>query len=585
MSFQLTPLNEEQFNQLNKLRNSLDDKQLFWLAGYLAGSLNQNLSPSQTNQISAKTIELSILFGSRTGNGESIAKIIAEQASANGIIVKLKNLSNYKPREIESETNVLLIVSTHGEGEPPFEAKEFYDYLHGKRAPNLAKLNFSVLGLGDSSYVNFCKTAKDFNQKFEDLGAARIFEPAFLDVDFKSKYSTWSTEFLKSLVPNSSAVQIESLTQDVYASKYSAENPFKAKLLEKIQLYGRGADRKVYHLELDTPGLSFVSGDALGVLPVNKDEKVKELIQLLSLDADSLVKVNDKEISLFDALKYNFEISKLTPDVIKRYNDLFPNEILTDLLGNSSALADYLKNTDLVEFWINNKQAIQADEFLSILRTLQPRLYSISSSSNAIPNEVHLTVGLVEYNSNGKYKTGVCSDYLANLDEDEELNVFVENNDNFRLPSDSSIPIIMIGAGTGIAPFRAFVQEREFQAGSGKSWLFFGNRNFETEFLYQTEWQQAMNSGSLSKLDLAFSRDGNDKVYVQHKLLENASEVFKWIQEGAYVYVCGDKSKLAGDVQTAVKQIIQQQSGLNEEDTESYFIQLIKDKRYQTDVY
>ncbi len=588
MSFQLTPLNEDQFKQFKELHNSLDEKQLFWIAGYLAGVLGSNSTESAKSVTdsgkSIEKVELTILYGSRTGNGEGLAKIIAQQAVASGMEVKIKNLATYKVRDIVSETNILIIASTHGEGEPPFETKEFYDYLHGKRAPKLANLCFTVLGLGDSSYVNFCKTAKDFNLRLEELGAKRIHDPAYLDVDFKSKYAFWTESALKSFAPNLDLPHLP-MENGVDDSKFTSQKPFKAKLLDKIQLYGRGAGRKVYHIELETNGLQFQAGDALGVLPVNKDEKVEEILKLLSLDANTVIGLDGNSIDLFSALKYKFEISKLTPDVLNRYLSIFPIEKLKKISENSAALSEFIKTNDLTQFLMDYKPEIDANQLLSILRPLQARLYSISSSSAALPGEIHLTVGLLAYELKGRKLRGVCSDYLANLEEDAEISVFVESNENFRLPAEPHKPIIMIGAGTGIAPFRAFVQERELQKNAGKSWLFFGNRNFETEFLYQTEWHQALASGSLTKLDLAFSRDGVQKCYVQHKLIENASEVYQWLMEGASVYVCGDKSKLAGDVQTAIKQIIQSHAHLTDEDTETYFLQLIKEKRYQTDVY
>lgn len=585
MSFQFSPLNEDQLKQLRNLHSSLNDNQLFWLAGYLAGALNSTVSNQISNPI-LKT-ELTILYGSRTGNGEGIAKIIAEKATVSGLEVKLVNLTKFKVRDIESVRNLLLIVSTHGEGEPPFEAKEFYDFLHGKRAPKLNNLNFSVLGLGDSSYVNFCQTAKDFNMKFEQLGGKQIQEAIYLDIDYKSKYNEWTESLLTNISPNAeSNLKLSDVIRVSENSEvYTAENPFKAKLLDKIQLYGRGSERKVYHLELLTDGLNYQAGDALGVLPVNNDNSVRLLLQLFKLESNSMVNRNGLQLSIHDALKYKFEIQKLTPDVLKRYLTVFPDKNLQTLVDNPSDLISYLNKKSLPDFWTDFPQIPTADELVEILRPLQPRLYSISSSNNYFPGEVHLTVGLVEFELSGKEIKGVCSDYLASLDEDAEINVFIERNDNFRLPADLSKNIIMIGAGTGIAPFRAFVQEREFQNASGKNWLFFGNRNFETEFLYQNEWIDSLDSGKLTKLDLAFSRDGVDKLYVQHKLIENASEVFKWIQEGAFIYVCGDKSKLAGDVQNAVLRILKEQGELNDEDAETYLLQLIKDKRYQTDVY
>lgn len=615
MSYLVSPLSKDQFDQFDQLRNSLNQLQICWIAGYmsaLAGvqsdgnqasaitALSDSASNSNGAASSGKSIEtLTVLFGSRTGNGAKLAKQFAEKASSKGLKVNLKNLTEYKVRNFAQEKNVLFIVSTHGEGEVPFEAKEFHDYLFGKRAPELKGLKFTVLGLGDSSYFHFCKAGRDFDSRFEELGAQRFTPSVFLDVNFQSQADQWIQEVLESetlsLGSNGNSGQIQNFGSENSGlavspagleSVYTAQSPFKARILEKIQLHGRESDRKTLHLEIDAPGLNYQVGDALGVLPLNSDAIVNEFLKHSGLSAKAQVSFNGSEQSLSEVLKKNFELSKLTVDVLKKYNDYSKQDKLTAVLLNPDVLKSFIEGRDLVDLFRDYAVKIGAQELLGILRPLQPRLYSISSSPKANPDEVHLTVGVVDFQSRGNTKKGACSNYLNDIDPDtDELEVFIESNDNFRLPSNPETNIIMIGGGTGIAPFRAFVQEREINGDQGKNWLFFGNRNFESEFLYQTEWQQALRDGSLHKLDLAFSRDGNEKVYVQHRMLQKADEIFDWIENGAHVYVCGDRKKMAGDVQNTLLEIIRTKGNKTEDEALDFLNQLIREKRYQTDVY
>lgn len=598
MSFPLTPLTQEQLDQFNQLRSSINEIQTAWLAGYLAAlttagqsSANSQLSaviPGQHDtaapSIAAKT-PLTILYGSRTGNGQNLANNILQQASANGFDAKLKSMTDYKVRDLQNEKNLLVVVSTHGEGEAPFEAKEVYDFIHGKRAPKLNGVQFAVLGLGDSSYFHFCKTGKDFDAKLAELGARRVTEGAFLDVNFKDHAGTWINNALGSFGGITiQPAQTTSSSND--AETFTAEKPLQAEVLERIHLHGRGSDRQTIHLELATEGLSYEVGDAAGIIPLNTDQIVNEVLRATTLSGDAEVEIKGTKKKLSEALKANVELSKLTIDVLQKYQAFHPQEKLKAVLDNQEVLKNFLYGRDVVDILRDYPVKMTAKQLIDILRPLQPRLYSISSSPNAVPDELHLTVGVVEYENRGRNKKGACSNYLADLDvENQKISVFIEKNPNFRLPQNPQTPIIMVGAGTGIAPFRAFVQERELQENAGKSWLFFGNRNFETEFLYQTEWQQFLKSGALTNLDVAFSRDSEQKVYVQHKLIENADEVYRWLQEGAHFYICGDRVKLAGDVQAALLKIIVEKGNFSNEDAQDYLNNLQKERRLQLDVY
>jgi len=610
MSQSFTPLTPDQTELFQHLRKSLNEVQTAWLAGYLAALSSQEVPPNSsfaklklsypgptstaanagvsTTNTSAKALkQLTVLVGSRTGNGSSLATELKKLAATAGIEVNVKNMLDYKTRELSQEQQLIVIVSTHGEGEPPFEAKELYDFIHSKRAPKLVGVQYSVLGLGDSAYLHFCKTGKDFDAQLEKLGARRIHQPAYLDVNFREHAGTWIQSVLHTLGAADLKLAMQPIIKAMTDEQsYSAQQPYQAEILERINLHGRGSERKTLHLELATEGLQYEVGDALGVIPENDASLVHHVLRTVALPADALVQVGNQPISLFEALKSKYELSKLTVDVLQRYNDFHKQEKLTAVLNNTEVLKNFLYGRDVLDLLSDYPVKINAPQLVGVLRPLQPRLYSIASSPKALPGEVHLTVGVVDYENRGRRKKGTCSGFLAELDTDlHKLRVFIEKNPNFRLPENPATHIIMIGAGTGIAPFRAFIQERELQQGVGKSWLFFGNRHFETEFLYQTEWQHFIQSGVLTKMHVAFSRDSEQKVYVQHRLLEHAQELYEWIEAGAHVYICGDRTKMAGDVMKALRDIIASEGKLTSDDAQDYLNDLQRNRRLQTDVY
>jgi sulfite reductase (NADPH) flavoprotein alpha-component len=610
MSQSFSPLTPDQSELFLHLSRSLNEVQTAWLAGYLAALSSQEVPPiptsakrkfsylgptsalgnavvSTTNTSAKATKQLTVLVGSRTGNGSSVAAELKKLAASVDFDVTIKNMLDYKPREMAQEQHLIVIVSTHGEGDPPFEAKEVYDFIHGKRAPKLDDLQFAVLGLGDSSYLHFCKTGKDFDAQLEKLGAKRIHQPAYLDVNFRDHAGSWIQSVLQTLgaavLPQANQ-PISSVSAETQS--YSAQQPYQAEIMERINLHGRGSDRATLHIELATEGLHYEPGDALGVIPENDPALVSHFLRTVALAPEAEVQLGNQPVTLAEALKTKLELSKLTVDVLQRYNTFHKQEKLTAVLGNPEVLKSFIHGRDVLDLFSDYPVKISAQQLVEVLRPLQPRLYSIASSPNAIPGEVHLTVGLVEYDNRGRRKKGACSNFLADVDADhQKLQVFIEKNPNFRLPENPATPIIMIGAGTGIAPFRAFVQERELQENSGKSWLFFGNRHFETEFLYQTEWQQALQSGALSRMNVAFSRDTNQKVYVQHRLLEQAQDLYQWIESGAHIYICGDRTKMAGDVMQALLTVIKQEGRLTVEDAQDYLNNLQRSRRLQTDVY
>jgi len=607
MNTNITTLSSEQLEFFSGFVNTLNREQLVWVSGYLAGKLAQtsvlpivSVSEQVAAPVNAET-ELTILYGTRTGNGEKLAKKALKLAKEQGITAKLKNMADYKPRDLQTEKNLLVIVSTHGEGEPPFAAKELHTFIYGSRAPKLGDVNFAVLALGDSSYFHFCKTGKDFDEQLEKLGAKRLVARVACDVDFSSVADEW----LKSTLPifkgglasekkapqfhlAGSAVKIALAEDSEDVERYTKNNPYSAPIFEKIQLHGKGSDRQTIHLELSTPenGLEYEPGDAAGVMPVNPASLIDEVLKTIGLNGEELVDVNGNKKSLKEALYRDLELSKITIDVVTRYLELTPNEALKALTKESEKFKEYLDGRDIVDLFQDYPAMISAAQLIKLLRPLQPRYYSISSSPRANPGELHLTVGVVNYKNSGREKQGTCSTFLSEVAvENEHVPIFIEPNPEFRLPKHDQVPIIMVGAGTGIAPYRAFIQHRESSETRGKSWLFFGNRNFESEFLYQTEWQGFIKSGALTKMDVAFSRDGANKEYVQDKLMQNSSEIYQWLEEGAHFYVCGDMKKMAKDVQNTLVAIVAKHASRTTERAQEYVDNLQKERRLQMDVY
>jgi len=604
MNTTLSPLTTEQLELFTQLTNSLTKEQLVWISGYLAGFSAQNstiatIEPEVIPATAASTTQskLTILYGSRTGNGEGLAKKAQKLATELGIPVALKSMANYKTRDLQSEKNLLVIVSTHGEGEPPFAARELHEFIYSKRAPKLEGVNYAVLALGDSSYFQFCKTGKDFDEQLEKLGAKRLVSRIACDVDFEESAETWLKSTLPAfgageIVVQKTTPQFRMVTPISKGEKtvgHSKKNPFPAPVFEKISLHGKGTKRQTLHIELSTenaPGLDYEPGDAAGVFPVNSIELINGVLTETGLDAGDPVLVNGKEKKLESALYKDVELSKITTDVVARFLQFAPNEQLQKLTEDTDKFREYLEGRDIVDLLQDYPVKIDAMNLIKILRPLQPRYYSISSSPKAFPGELHLTVGVVNYENSGREKRGTCSTFLSEMSvEDEKVPIFIEANPGFRLPEDDETPIIMVGAGTGIAPYRAFVQHRELADKPGKSWLFFGNRNFETEFLYQAEWQDFLKTGALTKMDVAFSRDGDKKVYVQDRLLEKASDVYQWLEDGAHFYICGDMKNMARHVQDTLVKIVEKQGAMSKEHAQEYVDNLEKDRRLQLDVY
>ncbi|MDQ4147992.1 MAG: assimilatory sulfite reductase (NADPH) flavoprotein subunit [Pseudomonadota bacterium] len=598
-----TPLTEEQIDQLNKLVQSLSPEQVTWVSGFLAGINWMNRGMPQTQTAPAALTEqptLTILYGSQTGNSEAIAQQAHAKALERGFKATVKDMGEYKKANLKNERNLLVVVSTHGEGDPPDNAEELHEFLHGKKAPRLESLRYSVLALGDTSYENFCKIGRDFDKALESLGAQRLHARADCDVDYEEAAEIWIdgtlaafAEHLKAPAPTTaiSAPQAAAAAPQKVASLYTKKNPFSATVLDNFVLNGRGSAKETRHVELslEGSGLVFEPGDSLGVMPSNNPELVAELIQTLALKPDETVVTYEGEMTLGNALSHAYEITTLTRPFIAKYAELSRSQALMELVAeeNKKRLAEFSYGREIIDvvqqFPING---VSASQFIGVLRKLPPRLYSIASSYRANPDEVHLTIAVVRYETHGRPRKGVASTHFAErLTEGDTIPVYVDANRNFKLPADPNAPIIMIGPGTGVAPFRAFLEERETLGATGKNWLFFGDQHFTTDFLYQIEWQRWLKEGVLTRMDVAFSRDTEQKVYVQHRMLEKSKDIYSWLEEGAYFYVCGDEKRMAHDVHDTLIGIVAKEAGLSSQKAAEYVKGLQKDRRYQRDVY
>jgi sulfite reductase (NADPH) flavoprotein alpha-component len=599
-----SPFNQEQVELLNRLLPTLTESQKIWLSGYLAASQSASvpgtteapaaeLPVGNTGQTISK--EVTILYGSQTGNAQGLAENAGKILEGRGFQVTVSSMSDFKPNNLKKVQNLLIVVSTHGEGDPPDNALSFYEFLHSRRAPKLDDLRFSVLSLGDSSYEFFCQTGKEFDQRLEELGGTRLYPRVDCDLDYDEPAAEWLEGVFGGLNEARGESAAPALATVPQAGKpaYSRTNPFKAEVLENINLNGRGSNKETRHLELslEGSGLTFEPGDSLGIYPENDPALVDMLLEELKWDPEENVTVNKQGDvrPLREALISHFEITVLTKPLLEQSAQLSNNEDLRELLspGNEEKVKAYLEGRDLLDLVRDfGPWDVSAQEFISILRKIPARLYSIASSLSANPDEVHLTIGAVRYDAHGRERKGVCSILCAErLQPGDTLPVYIQHNPNFKLPKNPDTPIIMVGPGTGVAPFRSFMQEREETGAKGKSWLFFGDQHFVTDFLYQTEWQKWLKDGVLTKMDVAFSRDTDEKVYVQHRMLEHSKELFEWLQEGATVYICGDEKNMAHDVHNTLIEIIEKEGGMSREKAEDYLADMQQQKRYQRDVY
>ncbi|WP_421250686.1 assimilatory sulfite reductase (NADPH) flavoprotein subunit [Aeromonas sp. 600584] len=590
--FNLSPLSDEQQRQLGQVLSTLNTQQLAWVSGYLYGLSQVGIQPVATAgaEVVAPSGSLTILYGSQTGNAKGVATAIKAQAEARGLPATLASMADYKPKQLKKESHLLVVVSTYGEGEPPESAVDLFEQLKKGKIGKLDGLKFAVLGLGDSSYEFFCQTGKDFDNFLASAGAERIYELASLDVDYQDAAKAWGEQALNAIAATlstgaASSSVASAVQQAVGHSQYSKENPFPARLSVNQKITGRDSTKDIRHIEINLAdsGITYQPGDALGVWFDNDADLVGEVLALTGLSGDEATAHG----TLRAALTGHFELTRLHGGFITGLADISDNAALKDLAGDKAQVNTLVASAQVVDVLKRFPTALTAEQLVGLLRPLTPRLYSIASAQSEVEEEVHLTVGVVRYpQEDGTVRSGAASSYLADrLIEDGEVRVFIEHNDNFRLPANPDTPVIMVGPGTGIAPFRAFMQEREAQGAEGKNWLFFGNPHFTQDFLYQVEWQRYVKSGLLSQISLAFSRDQANKIYVQDRLREAGLELYQWLEAGAHFYVCGDANKMAKDVQETLLDVIAEHGHKSREEAEEYLSELRRAKRYQRDVY
>lgn len=516
----LLPLNPEQLARLQAATTDFTPTQLAWVSGYFWGVLNQQSGTAVAAPAPAAEVPtITLISASQTGNARRVAEALRDDLLAAKLNVKLVNAGDYKFKQIAAEKLLVVVTSTQGEGEPPEEAVALHKFLFSKKAPKLDGTAFAVFGLGDTSYEFFCQSGKDFDSKLAELGAERLLDRVDADVEYQAAAAEWRArvvEALKARAPVAAPAQLATsgAVNDIHTSPYTKEAPLTATLSVNQKITGRNSEKDVRHIEIDLgdSGLRYQPGDALGVWYQNDPQLVKELVELLWLKGDEPVTVEGKTLPLSEALQWHFELTVNTATIVENYATLTRSESLLPLVGDKTQLQQYAAATPIVDMVRFSPAQLDAEALIGLLRPLTPRLYSIASSQAEVESEVHVTVGVVRYEIEGRARAGGASSFLADrVEEDGEVRVFIEHNDNFRLPANPETPVIMIGPGTGIAPFRAFMQQRAADGAQGKNWLFFGNPHFTEDFLYQVEWQSYVKEGLLTRIDLAWSRDQQQK--------------------------------------------------------------------------
>lgn len=601
-------LTETQWQSLRALATELTPEQGIWVGGYFAGYADAlrggvpilpvpGLPTAVTvpAEAAASQRTLTVLYGSETGNGIELAGTIVKQAQAVGIAARDIDMADAKPALLKEGGDFLLICSTHGEGDPPQPALDFFEQLASKKAPRMEGARFAVLALGDSTYEFYCGAGKRLDARLAELGATRLAERIECDVDQLGAGKDWAFRLLDGLgqpaapAPAPAVPSAATPAAAIVAKGYDEAHPFQAEVLENMVLTGRGSSKETRHIELSLAGsdLVYEPGDALGIVPRNDPAVVAELLESLKFSGSEPVTVGGRTLELAEALSAGFEVAATTPRFLTHWAELTDAASLRALTGADKAAerTAWLREHHVVDIVRQfPASGISADTFAAGLRGLQPRLYSIASSQAAQDGDVHLTISTVNYTLHCSTRRGVVSGGLGGLADDAKLPVYVRPNAHFRLPADD-VPIIMVGAGTGVAPYRAFVQERERRGATGRSWLIFGERNFRSDFLYQTEWQEHQKRGSLSLIDAVFSRDGSGKVYVQDRIRERAFEVYAWLEAGAHVYVCGDADGMAPGVHQALLDVVALAGQRQGETADEYLRALQRDGRYHKDVY
>ncbi|MES2620155.1 MAG: flavodoxin domain-containing protein [Bacteroidota bacterium] len=565
-------LNKQQIEKLQNFISQFSKEELLWLSGYLIGKAEEEdggAAPVGTAVVS----KITIAYGTETGNSKKIANQLAARAKQMKVNPKVVSMEQYKLTDLEKEEYFFTIVSTHGDGEPPAAAKKFYEHIHSSNS-NLPKLKYSVLALGDTAYPLFCKTGADVDARFQKLGGTRLVDRKDCDVDFEPEANLWIDEVLRKLSTSPSSNGTAAKVTD--KKKPSGRVIYKGKITANVNLNDRGSKKETYHIEITPESEAhYAPGDSIGIVPTNYEADVQAVLKQLNTIGSDFVTHKGERYSFYQLLRTKLSILQLPARILTKYAAL--EKIPIEIKG-SYDLADLLYSFP-VKIAKGNWQLL-----VDILEPIAPRLYSVASSNAAHNEEVHLTVARSAFYKNGEKRYGLASNYLSQLPKGTDINFYVQKNNAFHLPADDK-DIIMVGPGTGIAPFRAFVAERDARGAEGRNWLFFGDQHFKTDFLYQTEWQNYLETGVLTRLEVAFSRDTDQKVYVQHKLKKQSKEIFEWLQSGAYFYVCGAKEPMSVDVENTLLEIIAEHGSFNKQEAEDYLNDLKEEGRYLKDVY
>ncbi len=575
-------------------------EQRAWLNGFFAGAFSRTNS-SQPSALTSQTAlsPLTILFGSQTGTAEGLARKVAKEAGKRGFAPTILDMAQTDLAKLSSEKNLLVITSTYGDGEPPDNAKALHTALKSAAESSTASvqlptLRYSVCALGDTNYAQFCQCGKDFDSWLEKLGALRTSPRVDCDLDYDAAFTKWMDESLKTLGSGvGGALRPDIAPESGHKAPptenepaYSKKNPFPAALLAVRNLNGAGSAKEVNHVEfsLEGSGLVYEAGDALGVVPQNCPALVADVLTALGCDGEEAVPAAGTEMPLRRALTECYCLGKPSADLLSLVGGgLSPDSGAT---SGHKAPPTVATHHHVIDVLLAATTKPSPADFVARLKKIQPRLYSISSSPKAHPGQVHLTVGAVRYDKDGRARKGACSTFLAERAlAAGKVGVFVHSNPAFRPPANGDVPVIMVGPGTGIAPFRAFLEERRATGARGKNWLFFGDQKASSDFLYRDELAALQTTGVLTRLDLAFSRDQAEKIYVQHRMLEHAVELYAWLETGAHFYVCGDAARMAKDVDAALHQIVEQAGGKTPAAAATYVQALKAAKRYARDVY
>jgi len=577
-------LGEPKLKILLELIQSSTKEELIWLSGYLTAVINNttsfdtkeaslvtNVNAVENNKIPTAN-KITIIYGTETGNSKKLATDFAAKAKKSGLQVKLSGLDQYRFTDLPKEEYLITVISTQGDGEPPVAAQKFYDHIH-KNGIKLDSLKYGVLALGDSSYPLFCKTGEDVDTQLNKMGGVRFVPFKKCDTDYEDEATNWFDHVLASL-RQTTLPKTGTPTIVIPVKKPAGKTIYTGTVVTNINLNDRGSNKETRHIEIVAENIEYEPGDSLGVIPENTLEIVEAILAFTGINGDKKINYKDEQVTIFDLLKKKLNITYLHERVVKKYADIVQQEIPETKMDLLNLLKIYPP-----------KDESQFEEIVSILNLQSPRLYTISSSPSAHPGEVHITVAKDEFVINTERKYGVCSDFLSQVEVDMKLVFFIQKNKRFKLPVKDTTNIIMIGPGTGIAPFRSFVAERDATGATGKNWLFFGDQYFVSDFLYQIEWQNWLSMGVLNKISVAFSRDQKEKVYVQHRMKQQASELMEWVDNGAHIYLCGAKEPMSVDVEKSLVDIISEQKVISQEEAKEFLNVLKESGRYHKDVY